>query len=127
MIGTRWTLSIVTLLVLGSTATAAAQQAPDPIGSEPVQLAQVDPDEANRQVLRAFMEREPVQRVAGLAGVDMDKAMAGVLALEGERLASAAAQARAIDREIGAQDRISLSATTIIIVLLLLIVIIIAA
>lgn len=127
MFGFRWTHSIATLLVLGSTATATAQQTPEPAVQESVQLAQADTDEVNRQYLRSFLERDAVQRVAGIGGVDMEDAMSGVLALEGERLEGAAAQARAIERELGAQDRISLSATTIIIVLLLLVIIIIAA
>ena len=127
MLGIRSTLSIATLLVLGSTVTATAQQTSASAFQEAVQLAQADTDEVNRLYLRSFLERDAVQRVARIGGVDMEDAMSGVIALEGERLEGAAAQARAIERELGAQDRITLSATTIIIVLLLLVIIIIAA
>lgn len=132
MFGTRWLLSITLLLISGLGVTAAAQEASAPEASAPeaaetVQLAQTDTDEANRAYLREFLSRGQIQQVAGMAGLDMGQATAGATALEGERLQQAADQARAIDGKIGAQDRISLSATTIIIVLVLLVIIILVA
>ncbi len=125
MFGTRWLLSIAMLLVSGLGVTAAAQEAPAPAASETMQLAQAGTDEANRAYLREFLSRDRIQQVAGIAGLDMDEAVAGVTALDGQRLANAAEQARVIDQRI-AQDRITLSATTIIIILLLVVVLIIA-
>ncbi|CAN5232728.1 hypothetical protein BH18GEM1_BH18GEM1_10160 [soil metagenome] len=125
MFGTRWLLSIAMLLVSGLGVTAAAQEAPAPAASETMQLAQAGTDEANRAYLREFLSRDRIQQVAGIAGLDMDEAVAGVTALDGQRLANAAEQARVIDQRI-AQDRITLSATTIIIILVLVVILIIA-
>jgi hypothetical protein len=62
-----------------------------------------------------------------MADVDLSDATAGVLALEGERLSRAADQARALESRMGAQDSITISATTVIIVLLLVLLIVVAA
>lgn len=127
MIGMGRLLTITMLLVVsGLGATAAAQEAPAPAASEPVQLAQAGTDEANRAFLREFLGRDQIQQVARVAGVDMDDAMAGVMTMDSDRLSSAAQQARVIDQQISAQ-RITLQATTIIIILLILVIILIAA
>lgn len=129
MRGLSRAVAIAVTVLAGSVGTASAQQA-GPHANEPssLALAQVDPDEADRQTLRDFLGREEVQRVARMSGVDLSGAEDGVLALEGERLADAAQQVRAIERELGsAQGEIRLSATVIIIILLLLIIIIVAA
>lgn len=120
----------ITLMVLAGTAGRALAQQGGHDGSAPASLAlaQADPEEADRQALRNFLGREEVRRVARLSGVDLSDAEKGVLALEGERLADAARQARAVERELGtAQDEIRLSATVVIIILLLIIIIIVAA
>lgn len=128
MIGMGRLLAITMLLVVsGLGATAAAQEAPAPAASEPIQLAQTGTDEANRAYLREFLGREKIQQVARVAGLNMDDAMAGVTAMDSDRLSSAAQQARVIDQQITAQDRITLKVTTIIIVLLVLIIVLIVA
>jgi predicted transcriptional regulator len=108
------------VLLAGGTGTAFAQQ-------ESAQVAQADPQTADRQALRDFLAREEVQKVARTSGVDLSDAERGLLALDGERLSRAADQARAIDRELGAAQEIRLSATVIIIILLLIIIIVVAA
>ena len=115
-----WALAITLTLLTGGTGTALAQQ-------ESLEVAQADPQAADRQALRDFLAREEVQRVARTSGVDLSGAERGLLALDGERLSRAAEQARAIDRELGAAQEIRLSATVIIIILLLIIIIIVAA
>lgn len=119
---------LITLTVLaGAAGTAFAQQSV-PDGNSSLALAQVDPDEADRQTLRNFLGREEVQRVARMSGVDLSDTEEGVLALEGEMLSDAAGQVRAIERELeSAQGEIRLSATVIIIILLLIIIIVVAA
>lgn len=119
---------LITLTVLAGTAGTAFAQQSVPDGNSSLALAQIDPDETDRQTLRNFLGREEVQRVARLSGVDLSDAEEGVLALEGERLSDAAGQVRAIERELGsAQGEIRLSATVIIIILLLIIIIVVAA
>lgn len=122
---TGWTLAAALLLL---PAGARAQQAAADAASEPMVVAlQTDGEEADREALRRFLGRQDVQRIAGIADVDLSGASAGVLALEGERLSRAADQARALEARMGAQDTITISATTVIIVLLLILLIVVAA
>jgi len=67
------------------------------------------------------------QKIARMADLDLEDASAGILALEGERLSHAADQARALESHMGAQDTITISATTLIIILLLVLLIIVVA
>ena len=116
-----WAVTMTLVLLAGGTGTALAQQ-------ETLELAQADPDAADRQALRDVLGREEVQRVARTSGVDLSEAERGLLALDGVRLSRAADHARAIDRELGAtQGEIRLSATVVIIILLLIIIIVVAA
>lgn len=123
-----WTMTITLALLVGGTGTALAQQVRPAVDGESRQVAQADPQTADRQALERFLGREEVQAVARTSGVDLSDAERGLLALDGERLSRAADQARAIDRELGnAQGEIRLSATVIIIILLLIIIIVVAA
>ncbi|MCK5439545.1 MAG: hypothetical protein KAI97_06355, partial [Gemmatimonadetes bacterium] len=67
-----------------------------------------------------------VRRAAKIARVDMSQTMAAVSAMESDRLANAAQQARVIEEQFAVDDVISIRTTTLIIVLLLLIIIIVA-
>ena len=123
-----WALAIMLALLAGSTGTALAQQVRPADDGQPLEFAEPDQQAADRRALEDFLGREEVQRVARTSGVDLGEAEQGLLALDGERLSSAADQARAIDRELGAaQGEIRLSATVIIIILLLIIIIVVAA
>ncbi|HEU4464673.1 MAG TPA: hypothetical protein VFS53_06480 [Gemmatimonadota bacterium] len=121
---TGWALAAALLLL---PAAAGAQQATPQEVDEPVAIAMQTGEEADREALRRFVAREDVQKVARMADLDLEDASAGILALEGERLSHAADQARALESRMGAQDTITLSATTVIIVLLLVLLIIVAA
>jgi hypothetical protein len=88
---------------------------------------QVGGEEADRETLRRFVAREDVQRVARMADVDLTDASAGILALDGERLSRAAAQARAAESRLGAADTITIQATTLIIILLVILLIVVIA
>jgi hypothetical protein len=117
-------VTITLMLFAGGIGTALAQQ----VEEGPLQVAQADPQEADRQALEIFLGRQDVQRVARASGVDLSDVEKGLAALDGERLSRAADQARAIDRELGgAQGEIRLSATVVIIILLLIIIIVVAA
>lgn len=123
-----WAVTITLAMLSAGAGTALGQQAGASADGEELRIAQADPQAADRQVLRDFLGRDEVQRVARTSGVDLGDAERGLLALEGERLSRAADQARAIDRELGAaQGEIRLSATVIIIILLLIIIIVVAA
>lgn len=123
-----WALTITLAMLAVGAGTAHAQQVRPSANGEALQIAQADPQAADRQVLRDFLGRAEVRRVARTSGVDLSDAERGLLALEGERLSRAADQARAIDRElVTAQGEIRLSATVVIIILLLIIIIVVAA
>lgn len=127
MIDARSVLTAL-LLAIGLAAPAAAQRPADAVPSEPIELASLDREAADRAYLVGFLGRSEVRHAARIAGVDLDATLAGVSALEGDRLANAAQQARVIDRQIvQADDIISIRATTLIILLLLLIIVLIAA
>lgn len=121
---TGWALAAALLLL---PAAAGAQQATPQEVDEPVAIAMQTGEEADREALRRFVAREDVQKVARMADLDLEDASAGILALEGERLSHAADQARALESRMGAQDTITLSATTLIIILLLVLLIIVVA
>lgn len=106
---------------------ARAQQATAEALDEPVTIAMQTGEEADREALKRFVGREDVQRIARMADVDLEDASAGILALEGEKLAHAADQARALEGRMGAADTITISATTVIIVLLLILLIVVVA
>ena len=119
--------SALAAAVLLLPSAARGQQVAESAASEPVSIAMQTGEDADRETLRRFIAREDVQQVAQVADLDLENASAGILALEGERLSRAADQARALESRMGAQDTITISATTIIIVLLLVLLIIVVA
>ena len=120
-----WALAAA-LLLLPSVARGQ-ETAPEAV-SEPTTIAmQVGGEEADRETLRRFIARQDVQRVARIADVDLEDASAGIMALDGERLSRAAAQARAAESQLGADDTITIRATTLIIILLIVLLIIVIA
>ena len=120
-----WALAAA-LLLLPSVARGQ-EIAPEAV-SEPTTIAmQVGGEEADRETLRRFIARQDVQRVARIAEVDLEDASAGIMALDGERLSRAAAQARAAESQLGADDTITIRATTLIIILLIVLLIIVIA
>src|SRR5919106_959155 len=122
---TGWALAAAVLLL---PSVVRGQQATTGAAPEPVTIAmQVSAEEADRETLRRFIARQDVQRVARIADVDLEDASAGILALEGERLSRAAAQARAAESQLGAADVITINATTLIIILLVILLIIVIA
>ena len=120
-----WALAAALLLL---PSVARGQEAATEAVSEPTTIAmQVGGEEADRETLRRFIARKDVQRVARIADVDLEDASAGILALDGERLSRAAAQARAAESQLGAADTITIQATTLIIILLVILLIIVIA
>lgn len=108
-------------------AAARAQQATTQEVDEPAVVAMQTGEEADRETLRRFIAREDVQRVARIADVDLERASAGIMTLEGEHLARAAYQARAAESQLGSADVITINATTLIIILLVILLIIVIA
>ena len=84
----------------------------------------VTQEQADRAELHEFLQQPAVKDAAARAGLPIDKAEAAVSTLQGQDLAQAAAQARAVNTQLaGGASTIVISTTTIIIALLIVILI----
>lgn len=84
-------------------------------------------EQADREAIRALLQRAEVRNVANKAGLSLEKAQAAVSTLEGQELQQAASQARQVqDNLAGGASTIVISTTTIIIVLLVLLLVAVA-
>lgn len=87
----------------------------------------VNTSTADRDTVLRLLERDEVKKVAGEAGLDLRRAASAVATLEGQDLATVAAQARQVERSLaGGQSTITISTTVIIIALLIIILIVVA-
>jgi hypothetical protein len=85
----------------------------------------VSSEQADREAIKALLNRSEVRDMAGKAGLSVDKALTAVSTLQGDDLRQIAQQARQADDSIaGGASTIVISTTTIIIVLLLIILIV---
>lgn len=83
--------------------------------------------DAQRQAIQRLLDRPEVQQVAGEAGLDLKTAKSAIATLQGDQLATVAAQASQVEQSLaGGQSRIVISTTLIIVALLVLILIIVA-
>lgn len=82
-------------------------------------LVQAD---ADREAIVAMLQREDVRRIAGAAGLDLERASAAAATMSGPALERMADQARALDNDlVGGEGRVVMTTTAIIIILLILI------
>lgn len=86
-------------------------------------------EDADRAVLGRVLSNPSVEAQARRAGLHaaLDRARTRAAALEGEPLASAAAQARSLEEQLAGGQTVVMTATTIIIVLLIIIIIVLIA
>ena len=85
----------------------------------------VHSDEADRQAIRDLLSRPEVRRIAGSAGLSLERASAAVATLSGPELARLATQAREADSAIvGGRGTVTMTWTTVIIVVVALVVLI---
>ena len=132
----RGTWTVGTLLLLAAAAAPlGAQEAGDAPGAHAVApeevrdvvAEQADAAEADREAVRAVLDRPEVEEVARTHGLDLTRARDGVATLEGEELSLVAERARQLDEVLaGGADTVVISTTTIIIALLVLIIILVA-
>lgn len=80
----------------------------------------------DRAFIRRLLQRPEVRRVAGEAGLDVQRARAAAATLEGEELDRVAGLAREADAALVGGDVYTITSTTLIIILLVLILIIVA-
>lgn len=132
----RFVLVLVTLISLGTaatamaadpTATAPATHAASPSALDAALQQHTAAATADRDAVLRVLDRSEVKAVAGRMGVDLRQAKDAVRTLDGDQLARVSAQAHAVDQSLaGGASTVVISTTTIIIGLLVLILIIIA-
>ena len=83
----------------------------------------VSQDQADREVLRTFLQNPAVKRVAAKAGVSIEQAQAAVSTLQGDNLRQAASQARVVNQDLAGGATVVITTTTIILILLVIILI----
>ena len=124
----NWMAGLVAaaLIGLGFAGSAQAGESHSSVVAEADIQAQidqrVDSERADRQAIQDLLARPDVRKIAGTAGIDIQRAKTAAGVLSGEDLANVAAQARALNGGVGGVERITLTVTTIIIILLLIII-----
>jgi len=118
-----------TFLILGLAAGRGWAAEPAHVVTGPEIQAQFDQriqsEAADRQAIRDLLARPDVQRVAGSAGLDLERADAAIGTLSGPELSRLAAQARRANSEIvGGARSVTMTWTMVIIVVVALVVLI---
>lgn len=118
--------SVVLLLSLSTELSFAAE--PDHIVTGTEIQSQIDQkiqsETADRQAIRDLLARPEVRRVAGSAGLNLQKADAAVGVLSGPELARLATQARQANSDIVGGKTVTMTWTMVIIVVVALVVLI---
>lgn len=82
---------------------------------------QVNQADADRRAIQIMLQRADVRRIAGSAGLDVERASAAAAVLSGPSLQTLAAQARVVNAGLaGGDGTVVISATALIIILLIL-------
>lgn len=77
---------------------------------------------ADRQAVRDLLQRPEVRKIAGAAGLDIDRANTAVDVLSGPELERVASSVHEINAGTGGVETVTLSITAIVIILLLIII-----
>jgi len=127
----RITLALLTasIVMLGAaTSASAGEPRSDVIGEVDIQARidqRVDTESADRQAIQDLLARPDVRKIAGAAGLDIQRASAAANVLSGAELKDVAARvhtATATNGSVGGVQTVTLTVTTIIIILLLIII-----
>lgn len=103
----------------------AGESRSDVIGDVDIQTQidrRIDNESADRQAVRDLLRRPEVRRIAGAAGLDIERASAAAGILSGTELKEIAACAHEINGGVGGTERVTLSVSAIIIILLLILI-----
>ena len=120
------TLAIAVVSLASASAARAADPRPDVVRPADIQASidqKVGGEAAEREAVRALLRRPDVRRIAGAAGLSVDRASAAVSQLSGAQLEDIAARADEINATPGGRQTVTIGVTTLIIVLLLIILI----
>ncbi len=124
----RLVLALVAVAVvhfaLAGTAHAAAARA-DVVRVADIQ-ASIDQktggEAAQREQIRTLLQRPDVRRIAGAAGLSVERANAAVGQLSGAELKDIAARADEVNATTGGRETVTIGVTTLIIILLLILI-----
>jgi hypothetical protein len=118
-------LAVVVIAVGAAGASVAGEPQRHVVGESEIQAKidqQISQADADRQAIQIMLQRADVRRIAGTAGLDLERASAAAAVLSGPSLEKLAAQAREVNARLaGGDSTIVISATALIIILLILI------
>jgi hypothetical protein len=119
-------LAVAVIAVSMAGASLAAEPQRHVVGGSDIQARidqQVGQADADRQAIQTMLQRADVRRIAGSAGLDLERASVAAAVLSGPSLVELAAQAREVNAGlVGGDGTIVISATALIIILLLVII-----
>jgi hypothetical protein len=116
----------VGMALLASPIFAQQSHVVDPTAIDEALSEHVAREEADREAISRFLQREDVRAIASKSKVDLSRVEAAVRTLEGEDLARISSMAREVEDGLAGGGNITISTTTIIIALLVLILLIVA-
>ena len=122
----RFALAFFAVAALGTAGTSLAGEPQSHVVRANEIQARIDQQigqaDADRQAIQVLLQRDDVRRIAGSAGLDLERASAAAAVLTGSSLETLAAQARDLNAALaGGDSTVVISTTAIIIILLVLI------
>lgn len=121
-------LPALLIVLIGTTAPLAAQEGA--VGSAEIEAAldaRAAEEDADRAAVRAVLQTAQARTVAEAMGVDADRLLDAAEVVDGQRLATMAEHARAIEDQLAGGQSFTITATTLIVILLIVIVVILIA
>lgn len=124
----KWSVALLAATVIGggiASTSWADQPRSDLIGQADIQAQidkRIDNEAADRQAIRDLLQRPDVRRIAGAAGLDIERASAAAGLLTGQNLKDIAARAHEATAGVGGTQTVTLSVTAIVIIVLLIII-----
>jgi len=124
----KWTVALLAATMIGggiASTSWAGQQRSDVIGQADIQAQidkRIDNEAADRQAIQDLLQRPDVRRIAGAAGLDIERASAAAGLLTGQNLKDIAARANEATAGVGGSQTVTLSVTAIVIIVLLIII-----
>jgi hypothetical protein len=118
------------LILHGTVAVAATRTSPENVVTSSelytAMSTRASEDAAARASVQKVLGRSEVRAVAARAGLDLDRALAGVSVLSGEELRTVANQALRVDEALAGGSSVVITSTALIIGLLVLIILLVA-
>ena len=97
----------------------------DVVGEADIQAQldrRADNEASDRQAVQDLLRRPEVRKIAGAAGLDIERASAAAGVLSGAELKDVAARAHQINDVVGGRQTVTIAVTTLIIIVLIIII-----